>query len=299
MKKGKKKSGFVAIIGRPNVGKSTIVNALVGTKISITGPKAQTTRNKILGILTEENTQIVFVDTPGMLKPTNKLGQFMKKSIETALDGNDLILIVLDGTDIKQADYDLIQSFEKSEVPVFVVINKTDIATFEKVYPKLEKLNQYGFISEFVSISAKTGKNLDELKSKIIERLPDGEFMFDEGDITDKSVRFISAEIVREKALLYLQQEIPHGIAVDIPRFEEGDGKVSIDADIIASKENHKQIIIGKKGEMLKKIGTSARTEIETLVGKKVFLNLFVKVKENWQDSQSSLNELGYNKKDI
>ena len=298
MKTGKK-SGFVAIIGRPNVGKSTIVNALVGMKVSITGPKAQTTRNKILGILTEDDYQIVFVDTPGMLKPTNKLGQYMKKTIDTALSGNDLILIVLDGTDIKEADYELVEKYSSSEVPVFVVINKTDIATFEKVYPKLERLNGFKNVAEFVSISAKTGKNLDELKKKIVDRLPEGQFMFDEGDVTDKSVKFISADIVREKALLYLQQEIPHGIAVDIPKFTETKNLVTIDADIIASKENHKQIIIGKKGEMLKKIGSSARTEIESMVGKKVLLNLFVKVKENWQDSLSSLHDLGYDKKDI
>lgn len=299
MKKQEKKSGFVAIIGRPNVGKSTIVNALVGMKVSITGPKAQTTRNKILGILTEENAQIVFVDTPGILKPTNKLGEYMKKSIDSALSGNDLILIVLDGTNIKEADYELIQKYENSDIPVFVVINKTDIASFEKVYPKLEKLNEYKFVSEFISISAKTGKNLDELKSKIIEKLPSSEFMFEEGAVTDKSVKFISAEIIREKALLYLQQEIPHGIAVDIPKFTETKKLVTIDADIIASKENHKQIIIGKKGEMLKKIGSSARMEIEELVGCKVQLNLFVKVKENWQDSLSSLHDFGYDKKDI
>ena len=150
-----------------------------------------------------------------------------------------------------------------------------------------------------MSVSARTGKNLDELKSKIKNYLPFGEFMFDEGEVTDKSVKFISAEIVREKALLYLQQEIPHGIAVDIPKFSETQKLVTIDADIIASKENHKQIIIGKRGEMLKKIGSSARAEIEEMVGKKVLLNLFVKVKENWQDNQSSLNDLGYNKKDI
>lgn len=299
MAKKIRKSGFVAIVGRPNVGKSTIVNAMVGAKVSITGPKAQTTRNKILGILTEGENQIVFVDTPGMLKPTNKLGAYMKKSIDNALSGNDVILVVLDGTNIKNEDYELVKGFENSQVPVFVVINKTDIASFETVYPKLAKLNEFGFITEFVSISAKTGKNLEELKTKILKFLPEGEFMFDEGDITDKSVKFISAEIIREKALLFLQQEIPHGIAVDIPKFLEGDKLVEIDADIIASKENHKQIIIGKKGEMLKKIGSSARVEIEEMVGKKVLLNLFVKVKENWQDSQSTLNDLGYNKKDI
>ncbi len=294
-----RKSGFVAIIGRPNVGKSTIINAMVGMKISITGPKAQTTRNKILGILTEGDNQIVFVDTPGLLKPNNKLGEYMKKSIDNALTGDDIIMIILDGTDIKQADYDLIESFSGSEVPIFVVINKTDIATYEKVYPKLAKLNEFKFVKEFISVSAKTGKGITELKDTIIKYLPEGEFLFDEGEVTDKSVKFISAEIIREKALLYLQQEIPHGIAVDIPKFTEKENLVTIDADIIASKPNHKQIIIGKNGEMLKKIGSSARVEIENMLDKKVLLNLFVKVKENWQDSLSSLHDFGYDKKDI
>lgn len=297
--KDNRKSGFVAIIGRPNVGKSTIINAMVGMKISITGPKAQTTRNKILGILTEGDNQIVFVDTPGLLKPNNKLGEYMKKSIDNALTGDDIIMIILDGTDIKQADYDLIESFSGSEVPIFVVINKTDIATYEKVYPKLAKLNEFKFVKEFISVSAKTGKGITELKDTIIKYLPEGEFLFDEGEVTDKSVKFISAEIIREKALLYLQQEIPHGIAVDIPKFTEKENLVTIDADIIASKPNHKQIIIGKNGEMLKKIGSSARVEIENMLDKKVLLNLFVKVKENWQDSLSSLHDFGYDKKDI
>lgn len=297
--KNNRKSGFVAIIGRPNVGKSTIINAMVGMKISITGPKAQTTRNKILGILTEGDNQIVFVDTPGLLKPNNKLGEYMKKSIDNALTGDDIIMIILDGTDIKQADYDLIESFSGSEVPIFVVINKTDIATYEKVYPKLAKLNEFKFVKEFISVSAKTGKGITELKDTIIKYLPEGEFLFDEGEVTDKSVKFISAEIIREKALLYLQQEIPHGIAVDIPKFTEKENLVTIDADIIASKPNHKQIIIGKNGEMLKKIGSSARVEIENMLDKKVLLNLFVKVKENWQDSLSSLHDFGYDKKDI
>lgn len=293
------KSGFVAVVGRPNVGKSSLVNAIVGMKVSITGPKAQTTRNKILGIKSGEGYQIVFVDTPGAIKPTNKLGEYMKKTIDSATDGIDLLLIVLDGAKITDADFKLIEKYENIGVPVFVVINKTDIASYERVYPSLEKLNEYRFVSEFVSISAKLNKNIDVLLNKIIEKLPNGEFMFDEGDVTDKSVKFISAEIIREKALLYLQDEIPHGIAVDIVKFTEGKKLITIEAEIIASKENHKQIIIGKHGDMLKKIGISARTEIEEMLGTKVNLQLFVKVRENWQDNMSSLREFGYDKKDI
>lgn len=299
MNNKKKKSGFVAVIGRPNVGKSSLINAIVGMKVSITGPKAQTTRNKILGIKTTDDYQIVFVDTPGTIKPTNKLGEYMKKSIDSAIDGIDGLIIVLDASNIMDSDYALIEKYQNINVPIYVVLNKTDISSFEKVYPKLEKLNEYKFIKEFISVSAKTGKNVDDVIKKVVENLPEGEFMYDEGDVTDKSVRFICAEIIREKALLYLQQEIPHGIAVDIPIFKELRTKVSIEAEIIASKENHKQIIIGKSGSMLKKIGTSARIEMEEMIRKKVDLKLFVKVRENWQDSSLSLHEFGYDKKDI
>lgn len=295
----KQKSGFVAVVGKPNVGKSSLMNAMVGMKVSITGPKAQTTRNKILGIKTGEDYQIVFVDTPGAIKPTNKLGEYMKKSIDSAIDGIDLILIVLDGAKITDKDYELVEKYTSTSIPVIVVINKTDIATFEQVYPKLVKLNEFKSVKEFVSVSAKTGKNVDELISKIVAYLPEGNFLFDKSDITDRPVKFLVAEIIREKALLYLQDEIPHGIAVEIMSFKEGKKLTMIDADIIATKENHKQIIIGKKGYMLKKIGTSARSEIEELVGTKVNLNLFVKVKENWQDNMANLRDLGYDKRDL
>ena len=295
----KKRSGFVAVVGRPNVGKSSIMNAIVGMKVSITGPKAQTTRNKILGIKTTNEYQIVFVDTPGAIKPTNKLGEYMKKSIDSATEGIDLLMLVLDGTNITDADYKLLEQYLKGEVPVFVVINKTDIASFEKVYPKLEKLNEYKEVAEFVSVSAKTGKNIDLLIDKIVEKLPEGEFLYDKNDITDRPVKFLAAEIIREKALLYLQDEIPHGIAVEIMRFTEGKKIVTIEADVIATKENHKQIVIGKKGDMLKKIGTSARGEIEELLDAKVNLKLFVKVRENWQDNLVNLRDLGYDKKNL
>ncbi len=299
MENQKKKSGFVAVVGRPNVGKSSLINAMVGAKVSITGPKPQTTRNKILGIKTGDNYQIVFVDTPGEINPRNELGQYMKKSIDTAINGIDLLLIVLDGTKIGEKDFKLLEKYKNVKVPIFVCINKTDIAKYDEVYPNLAKLNELPYITEFISTSAKTGKDVDTLIQKIVERLPEGEFMFDPDQITDKTIRFLTAEIIREKALLYLQEEIPHGIAVDIPKFDERNKVIEIEAEIIATKENHKPIIIGKNGDMLKKIGISARREIEELVGKRVNLHTFVKVRENWQDNLSTLRDFGYDKKGL
>ena len=294
-----KRCGFVAVVGKPNVGKSSLVNAMVGAKVSITGPKPQTTRNKILGIKTGEDYQIIFIDTPGAIKPRNALGEYMEKSIKTATVGIDALLIVLDATKITEKDFILIDKYKSEKVPIFVCINKTDIGKYEEVYPKLEKLNELKYITEYFSTSAKTGKGVDLLLSKLVNKMPFGEFMFDEDQITDRSLKFLVSEIVREKALLYLQEEIPHGIAVDIPKFEENKRMVTIEAEIIASKLNHKQIIIGKGGEMLKKIGTSARVEVEQLLDKKVNLQLFVKVRENWQDNKLSLREFGYDKKDL
>lgn len=299
MNKQKTKSGFVAVVGRPNVGKSSLINAMVGAKVSITGPKPQTTRNKILGIKTGEDYQIVFVDTPGEITPRNQLGEYMKKSIDTAIGGIDCLLIVLDGAKIGDKDFKLIEKYKNVKAPIFVCINKTDIAKYDDVYPSLAKLNDLPYISEFISTSAKTGKDVEKLIQLIVEKLPEGEFMFDPDQITDKSIRFLTAEIIREKALLFLQEEIPHGIAVDIPKFDERNKVVEIEAEIIATKENHKPIIIGKNGEMLKKIGISARREIEELVGKRVNLHTFVKVRENWQDNISTLRDFGYDKKGL
>lgn len=299
MNKQKTKSGFVAVVGRPNVGKSSLINAMVGAKVSITGPKPQTTRNKILGIKTGEDYQIVFVDTPGEITPRNQLGEYMKKSIDTAIGGVDCLLIVLDGAKIGDKDFKLIEKYKNVKAPIFVCINKTDIAKYDDVYPSLAKLNDLPYISEFISTSAKTGKDVEKLIQLIVEKLPEGEFMFDPDQITDKSIRFLTAEIIREKALLFLQEEIPHGIAVDIPKFDERNKVVEIEAEIIATKENHKPIIIGKNGEMLKKIGISARREIEELVGKRVNLHTFVKVRENWQDNISTLRDFGYDKKGL
>lgn len=294
-----KRTGFVAIVGRPNVGKSSLLNALLGQKISIASPKPQTTRNKILGILNSNEHQIVFVDTPGSIKPRTKLDEFMKESIERAIEGIDALVIVLDASKIDNRDFELIESFSNVSLPIFVVINKTDIARYEKVYPNLAKMNDYKFVTKFLSLSAKTGENVKNLVSAIEDVLPVGIPLFDDDAITDKSERFLVAEIIREKALLLLQEEIPHGIAVFISKFSDSKKLVYISADIVVNKPNHKLIIIGKGGSMLKKIGTLARADIEKLLEKHVNLETFVKVREGWQNNSLNLRDFGYDKKDV
>ena len=299
MNKGENvKSGYVAVVGRPNVGKSSLVNALVGQKVSIVGPKPQTTRNKILGIKNTENEQIVFVDTPGTTSRKDPMGAFLVHNIRSGLVGADLILVVVDGNKINEGDFELLNDLTKKNIPIILAINKMDLFKFEKIYPKLKKINSENF-KAIVNISAKTGQNLDILDREIKNLLPEGQPFFDRDSITDKTERFLVAELIREKALLYLQEEIPHGLAIEISKFFEDENIVHIDADIIVNKKRHKNIVIGKNGEMLKKIGTSARKEIEKLLGKNVFLSCFVRVEENWIDSISQMRNIGYDIKNI
>lgn len=293
------KSGFVAVVGKPNVGKSSLINALVKEKVAIVSPKPQTTRNRILGIANGKDYQIAFVDTPGEYHAKSKLAQFMGKSIDAAKQGVDLILLVLDATKINQTDYEILTNLENSKTPVLVVLNKIDKASFEKVYPTLAKLNEYKFVKDFASVSAKENKNIDELISKICGYLNDGERLFDEDTFTDKSVRFMASEIIREKVLLFVQEEIPHFVGVEILEFKEDNHKIKISADIICEKDSHKQIIIGKGGAMIKKIGTYAREDIEKLAGKKVYLELFVKARAGWQEDKTILSSLGYTDSEI
>ena len=293
------KCGFIAVVGKPNVGKSSLVNALVGEKVAIVSPKPQTTRNKIFGILNGENYQMIFVDTPGEIHGQNKLSKFMAKSIESGANGVDAIIIVLDATKVNKTDFEIIERYKEAPIPVILVINKIDVASYEQVYPILAKLNEYKFIREFVSTSALKRKNLDELKNKLLAFLPAGLPLFDQDIYTDRNLRFMAAEIIREKLLLFVQDEIPHFTAVEILTFKETDKLIKTSADIICEKENHKEIIIGKRGAMIKKIGTSSRLEIEQLTGKKVYLELFVKVREGWQSDKETLNSLGYNFKDL
>ncbi|MBQ7452870.1 MAG: GTPase Era [Clostridia bacterium] len=293
------KCGFVAVVGKPNVGKSSLVNALVGEKIAITSPKPQTTRNKIMGIVNGKDYQVIFIDTPGEYHGKSKLAEYMIKSIETAKQGVDAVVVVLDAQKVNQADYNLLKKYETSNIPVFVVINKIDLASYEQLYPTLQKLNQFGFVKEFISTSAIKNKNVNELLEKVVSVMPEGPALYDTESLTDKNLRFMVSEIIREKILLFVQEEIPHFVGVEILQFKEQGKHISISADIICEKENHKQIIIGKSGSMIKKIGTAARQEIENLTGQKVYLELFAKTRSGWQGDESVLSDLGYNIKDI
>lgn len=293
------KSGFVAFIGKPNVGKSTLINAVVGEKVAITSPKPQTTRNKILGIKNGEDYQIVFVDTPGIHNGQSELSKYLQKSTQTATEGVDAVVVLLDAGKVSEADYNLIKKQENLGVPVFVVVNKIDISSYEKLYPVLAKLNEFKFVQKFITLSALRQKNVDELTKSILEVLPEGPAYYPTDQYTDRNLRFMVSEIIREKALLFLQEEIPHGLAVEIITFKETPNLVKISAEVICESERHKAIIIGSKGSMLKKIGTSARGEIEKLTTSPVMLELFVKVKPGWKQDKKMLADLGYDIKDI
>ncbi len=293
------KSGFVSILGKPNVGKSSMVNAIIGEKVSITSPKPQTTRNKILGIHNTPNYQMVFVDTPGVQNTKTALGEYMSKASTSGGEGSDAIVILLDATSVNDTDYNLIKKYQNAKVPVYVVVNKIDLSSFEKLYPVLDKLNKFDFVKKFFTISALKKQNLDILLEDLENCLPEGEPLYPTDTYTDRPIKFIAAEIIREKALLYLQQEIPHGIAVEITKFDEAEDSTKIEADIICESERHKKIIIGAGGSMLKKIGMSARVEISNALDSNTSVKLFVKVKPNWRDSKYLLSDLGYNDKDL
>ena len=293
------KSGFVAIIGKPNVGKSSLVNKLVGEKVSITSPKAQTTRNRIFGIKNTNDYQIVFVDTPGVQHTKTKLGEYMTQATDGATTDVDAIVVVLDALRVNQEDFKIIERYKSVKCPVFVVVNKIETTNFEKMYPILDKLNKYDFVKKFITTSAIRGVNIIDLEKEIVDCLPEGEAYYPRDEYTDKSVRFMCQEIIREKALLYLQEEIPHGIAIEIITFDESKSTIKISANIVTENSRHKQIIIGSNGSMLKQIGTASRKDIEELTGTKVMIELFVKVKKDWKDDAIALNEFGFNKKDI
>lgn len=296
------KSGFIAVVGRANAGKSTLVNAFVGQKISIVSPKPQTTRENILGIWTDETCQMIFVDTPGALNPKTLLGDFMVRSIEQAVVDVDCILLVIDGHDgIKQADFDLIDKYGKADAPLVAAVTKTDISQPEKMMAELAKLNKYDCIREIFAVSARRNRGVEELKTHLKNYLNDDRVYFDEDYVTDRPQRFLVCEEIREKTLLCLNEEVPHGIGISLNKmtFNEEEDRWEIDADIIVEKASHKSIVLGKKGQMIKSIGMAARESIQKMLEARVRLDLWVRVKEDWRNSERMLNEIGYNKKDL
>ncbi|SHI98292.1 GTPase Era [Parasporobacterium paucivorans] len=296
------KSGFVTLIGRPNVGKSTLMNRMIGQKIAITSNKPQTTRNKIQTVLTREEGQIIFLDTPGIHKAKNKLGEYMVDVATGTLSEVDVILwLVEPDTQVGPGDEKIAERLQGLKTPVILVINKTDMVKKEEMLPVIDAFRKIYDFAEIVPISAKEGFHVDVLTDLIFDHLPEGPQFYDEDTITDQPLRQIVAELIREKALHVLNEEVPHGIAVTIESMKSRPkgGITDIEATIVCEKDSHKGIIIGKKGEMLKKIGTNARFEIEKTLDRKVNLQLWVKVKKDWRDSDFLLKNFGYNKKDI
>lgn len=294
------KSGFVTLVGRPNVGKSTLMNHLIGQKIAITSSKPQTTRNRIRTVLTTEAGQIVFLDTPGIHKAKNKLGDYMVNAAEHTFAEADVILWLVEPTDyIGAGERHIIEELKKVKTPVILVINKIDTVKKEEILSSIDTYRKELAFAEIVPVSALKDDNTKELIDCIFQYMPEGYAFFDEDTVTDQPMRQIAAELIREKALRLLEEEVPHGIAVNIERMEESGRICQIEAAIVCERESHKGIIIGKGGQMLKKIGTAARREIEEMVEMQVNLKLFVKVRKDWRDSDRFLRNYGYNPRDI
>ena len=288
------KSGFVAILGRPNVGKSSLMNRFIGEKVAIISNHPQTTRSKLLGVATGEDWQLVFVDTPGLHKPRTKLGEYMMKSAEDAKEGVDAVLCVVDGQHIGAGDMAILKDIAGMRCPKFLAVNKIDIVTKEKLMPQLAALNDIGF-DQIVSVSARTGENVDVLMDLLRGAMPEGPKYFPDDMITDQPERVLIAEIIREKALLNLRDEVPHGIGVEMLSIQKvGPNLTEIHANVYCERASHKSIIIGKQGAMLQKIGSEARADIEKLMGTKIMLKLWVKVREDWRNRAGDLRALGY-----
>lgn len=292
------KSGFATLIGRPNVGKSTLMNRLIGQKIAITSNRPQTTRNRIQTVLTTEEGQIVFLDTPGIHKAKNKLGEYMVNVAERTMGDVDVILWLVEPTDyIGAGERHIIEQLKKTKTPVILVINKIDTVKKDALFAFIDTYRKELDFQEIVPVSALKGNNTDELVKCIFKYLPYGPAFYDEDTITDQPMRQIVAELIREKALRLLEDEIPHGIAVSIESMKEKGKICHIEATIVCERESHKGIIIGKGGAMLKKIGSTARPEIEDLLEMQVNLQLWVKVKKDWRDSDFLLKNFGYDPK--
>jgi len=292
------KSGFVSIVGRPNVGKSTLSNALAGEKVSIISSKPQTTRNTIKSIITTPECQIILIDTPGIHKPKNKLGEYMVKIAEDSLNEVDVVLFLTEATDEEPGTGDLyiMEQLKKLKTPVFLIINKIDLIKKELLLTRIDKFTKVMDFAAVIPISAMYGEGLDILQKEIVKLLPEGPKYFPDDIVTDQPEKMIVSEIIREKMLELLEDEVPHGTGVEVLTFRERENKplIDIEANIYCEKESHKGIIIGKNGAMLKKIGSNARIDIENLLGAKVFLQLWVKVKPDWRNSENMLRTLGY-----
>ncbi len=289
------KSGFVTLIGRPNVGKSTLMNYLIGQKIAITSNKPQTTRNRIQTVLTREEGQIIFVDTPGIHKAKNKLGSYMVNVAERTLNEVDVVLWLVEPTTfIGAGERHIAAQLKKVRTPVLLVINKVDMVKKEEVFASISAYKDIYDFAEIIPVSARNGDNTDELVKEVFRYLPYGPQFYDEDTVTDQPERQIVAELIREKALHCLNEEIPHGIAVVIDRMKKKGKVMHIDATIICERDSHKGIIIGKQGNMLKKIGSAARFEIEKMLNLQANLKLWVKVKKGWRDSDFLVKNFGY-----
>lgn len=294
------KSGFVSIIGRPNVGKSTLLNQILKQKVAIVSPKAQTTRNRIQGIYTTDNEQIIFIDTPGIHKSHNELGKVMNEFAISSISGIDLILYMVDATTpLGTGDKYIIDTLKASKTPVILVANKVDLVDCKKAIENVETYKQYGEFQNGITISAVNNFNISKLLQMIVAKLDDGPMYYPEDQLLDQPERFVVCELIREQVLLNTNEEVPHSVAITIDRYLEKEEMVEINASIVVERTSQKKIIIGAKGSMIKKIGTNARKEIKAFLGVPVYLELFVKVEEDWRNKKYQLKEFGYNNDDF
>ena len=287
-------SGFAAIVGRPNVGKSTLTNAFVGEKVAIVSSRPQTTRNRIMGVMNRDGWQVVFLDTPGLHTPRTKLGEYMVKSVQDAMEGKDILLVLVDATAIGPQDRSIVSSMGSKKTPKILVLNKIDLVPKESLLALIASFADAGY-DAIIPISAKTGDGLPELEKTLKGFLPEGPRYFPEDMMTDQPERVICGELIREKALLYLREEVPHGVGVEMMGMEKvNDQFMEIHATIYCERDAHKGIIIGKQGSMLQRIGQEARLDIEKLLGMHVNLKLWVKVRPDWRNRMDDLRTLGY-----
>ena len=291
------RSGFIAIIGRPNVGKSTLMNAMVGEKVAIVSNRPQTTRNRLMGVCCGDNYQMVFVDTPGIHKPRTALGNYMMQAVQEGMDGIDALMVLVDVTAVGPQDRQIAEDMSHKKLPKFLLLNKIDLVAPQELLRLIDVFKEMGY-DAILPISARTGEGLDTLKNELLGKLPVGPKYFPDDMLTDQPERLLCAELVREKALLHLRDEVPHGIGVEILGMEKkSDNLIEVHADIYCERDSHKSIIIGKRGAMITLIGKEARVDMESLLGMRVNLQLFVKVRPDWRNSAADLKTLGYDKK--